>query len=125
MAEKVYVTWEEVEAFLRKVKAAYQDKEVSGVFGVPRGGLIFAVALSHMMKIPLLAAPCKNSIIIDDICDSGETMLHYYKNSSGDGKGHSHIVTMYYKQNSLGVVPEFYDKEKHDAWIVFPWEKEE
>lgn len=125
MADKVYVQWEEVEAFIGKVKASYQGKGITGVYGFPRGGLVLAVMLSHRMGIPLLAAPCKNCIIIDDICDSGETLLHYDRNSSGEDKKAYHIVTMFYKQNSLGVKPELYDKEKDDAWVVFPWEKED
>lgn len=117
------VSWELIEYYIEKVKEFYQDKEVSGVYGIPRGGLIFGVLLSHKMNIPLLLAPIENCIIIDDICDSGETLLHYAKNSSGDKVNKYHITTMYYKENDL-VKPEFYLKNKLENWVVYPWEED-
>lgn len=84
-------------------------------------GLIFAILLSHKMNIPLLQAPIENCIIIDDICDTGESLVHYNKNSSGIDKPKYHITTMFYKSNEL-VEPEFWIKEKENKWIVYPWE---
>ena len=125
MPEKRFVTWAEVENFIDEVAEAYKGQNIKGVYGIPRGGLVLAVMLSHKMRVPLLGAACDNCIICDDICDSGETLLHYYLNSSGDGRPRYHIATMFYKQNKLGVEPEFHKEEKDDAWIVFPWEKED
>lgn len=121
MVMKEYVKWEEIEKYIESVSKHYQDQKISGVFGLARGGLIFAVMLSHKMNIPLLTAPVENCIIIDDICDSGESLLHYYKNSSGNKVNKYHITTMYYKNNDL-VLPEYYFKEKGDKWIVYPYE---
>lgn len=120
---KEYVEWAEIEEYLKKVKQQYEGQRITGVYGIPRGGLIFAVILSHMMNIPLLLAPVEDCIIIDDICDSGESLVHYYKNTSGNKKNKYHITTMYYKENNL-VKPEFYLKEKENKWIVYPWEEE-
>lgn len=118
---KVNVIWEEIEDYINRLNDLYKDKNITGVYGIPRGGLIFAVLLSHKMNIPLLQAPIENCIIIDDICDTGESLLHYYKNSSGDKINKYHITTMYYKENGL-VKPEYYLYEKKDKWIVYPWE---
>jgi hypoxanthine phosphoribosyltransferase len=120
---KEYISWYNIEEYIKEVENFYKDKNITGIYGIPRGGLIFAVILSHRMNIPFLAAPIDNCIIIDDICDSGESLLHYYKNSSGDKINKYHITTMYYKQNGL-VKPEFYLKEKEDKWIVYPWEED-
>lgn len=120
---KNYVSWSDIELFIDKVSNEYKDKNITGVYGLPRGGLIFAVMLSHKMNIPLLMAPTENCIIIDDICDSGESLVHYYRNSSGNELNKYHIVTMYYKDNEL-VQPEFYMNKKEDKWIVYPWEVE-
>lgn len=119
---KEYIKWKDIEEYLKAVKERYSSEKITGVYGIPRGGLIFAVILSHMMNIPLLLAPTENCIIIDDICDSGESLVHYYKNSSGNKNNKYHITTMYYKENNL-VVPEFYLKEKENKWIVYPWEE--
>ncbi len=119
--EKEFVTWGDIEEYVRKVAEFYKDSNVSGVFGIPRGGIIYAVLLSHIMNIPMLMSASENCIIVDDIADSGETLIHYQNNSAGNKKNNYHITTMYYQESS-SVKPEFYYKEKKDKWIVFPWE---
>lgn len=119
---KKYVSWEEVERFVLEVSEHFQNKRLNGVYGLARGGLVLSVMLSHSLDIPLLNAPTSDCLIVDDICDSGESLLHYFKNSSGDKKKKNYICTMYYKPNELGVIPDYYMNEKNDAWIVFPWE---
>ena len=115
---KVNVSWEDIEQYIDDVCDHYKNKNITGVYGLPRGGLIFAVLLSHKMNIPLLGSPIENCIIIDDICDTGESLVHYYKNSSGLEKPKYHITTMYYKENDL-VKPEFYTYKKDDKWIIY------
>lgn len=118
---KRYVSWKDMEDFLSTVVEKYKDKKLTGVCGLPRGGLIFAVVLSNRLNIPMLYAPVKGCLIVDDICDSGESLLHYYKNTSGKKLDYE-IVTMFYKENKLGVKPDYWFMEKGDDWIVFPWE---
>ena len=45
-----------------------------GVYGVPRGGLCLAVALSHALEQPLLAEPQPDALIVDDIYETGRTL---------------------------------------------------
>ena len=121
---KMYVSWNMVDEFIDIIKMKYKDHKFTGVYGLPRGGLIFAVILSHRLGVPMLMAPVKGCLIVDDICDSGESLLHYRKNSSGeDIEGWYTIVTMFYKENKLGIVPDYYMIEKKNDWIVFPWEE--
>lgn len=120
---KVNVSWLDIEKYISNVAERYKNKKISGVYGIAKGGLIFAVLLAHRMNIPLLQAPYEDCIIIDDICDTGESLLHYYKNSSGIKKNNYYITTMYYKENEL-VRPDYYLFEKKDKWIVYPWEVE-
>lgn len=122
MFVKECVTWQMVEEFISKVIKEYEGVKLSGVYGLPRGGLIFAVMLSNRLHIPMLSAPCQDCLIVDDICDTGESLLHYMKNSSSPDKPQWYTVTMYYKDNELGVKPNFYMHNKEDKWIVFPWE---
>ncbi len=123
MAQKHYVTWDEVEQFITDVAKRYEFAGLTGVYGIPRGGMCLAARLSYKMDIPLLAAPFKGCLIVDDISDTGETLIHYARNTSGGGvsKGY-HIVTMYYRNGSL-VEPEYYKYTKEEKWIVFPWEE--
>lgn len=119
MKEKV--NWEEIEKYIDNVNDFYRDKKISGVYGLARGGLIFAVMLSHKMNIPLLLAPTSNCIIIDDICDSGESLIHYTTNRYDENK--YYITTMYYNKKS-NIKVDYYMKEKEDKWIIYPWEVE-
>ena len=118
--EKVTMTM--VKKFIKDVAKHYKDANVSGVYGIPRGGMILAVYLSYKMNIPLLLAPYENCIIIDDISDSGETLKHYRYNSSGQESHKYHIVTMYYNESSA-VKPDYFRYYKTDKWIVYPWEE--
>lgn len=121
MDEQKLVTWEEVTDFIVAASNHFSNEHVSGVYGLPRGGLVLAVMLSHAMKVPLLMAPAEGCLIVDDICDSGESLLHYVRNTSGDGERKYSITTMYYKEGA-SVTPDFYFRHKFNAWVKFPWE---
>lgn len=121
MTEKEFVTWEDVENFITFV-VRNTTTPVTGVYGLPRGGLVLAVMLSHRLHVPMLMSPVENCIIVDDICDSGESLLHYMKNSSGEKENYT-VATMYYKPNRLGIKPDMWSILKGDKWIVFPWEE--
>lgn len=123
--KKEYVTWDQVDRFADRLVKKYKDVPLSGVYGPARGGLILAVIVSHRLHIPMLAAPSKNCLIVDDICDTGESLIHYYKNSSALEKPLYFIATLWYKKNDLGVVPDTWEYEKKNEWIVFPWEDKE
>ena len=113
--EKVYVTWSDVEEFI-KFLASHTDnfKNITGVYGPARGGLVFAVIISNRYNVPFLGAPQPGCICVDDICDTGDTALAWRH------KGYT-IATMFYKRESK-VVPDLWMYEKQDKWIVFPFE---
>lgn len=119
--EKVYVTYEQIVDFIDKLAEELNSKNIkpSGVYGVPRGGLLFAVLLSYKMDIPLLMHAAKGCVIIDDIADSGRTLQHFTENDTQFNK--YYIATMYYHKRST-VKPDFYLYEKEDKWIVYPYE---
>jgi hypoxanthine phosphoribosyltransferase len=63
-------------------------------------------------------------LVVDDICDSGETMADVV--SAYRDKGHNVIsVALYYKTGSV-FTPDFYWQHipKDSGWITFPWEIE-
>ena len=121
---KVFVSWKEISKFIEDVEKDIKSKKLkpSGVYGPPRGGLVFATLLSYKMNIPLLLNAAKDCIIIDDIADSGRTLYHFTENDTQFNK--YYIATMYYHQRSI-VKPDFYKFEKNDNWIVFPYEYDE
>jgi len=120
---KRYVKWAEVDQFVREVSKKYEESGFDGVYGLPRGGLVFATMLSHRMNLPLLMAPTKHCLIVDDICDSGESLVHYVKNSSNpEDKSENAICTMFSAESQTDVVPDFYMLQSYGNWVVFPWE---
>lgn len=111
MVEKYYVTWSDVETFVNVLvdKVKFETKKFSGVYGLPRGGLIPAIMISHALDIPLLLAPCNNCLIVDDIADSGRSLYHFTENDTQFND--NYIATMFYHERSL-VKPDFYLYEK-------------
>ena len=121
---KIYVSWKAVEDFVATVDKIVRNQypAVTGVYGLPRGGLVLAVMLSHKLSIPMLMSPTPGCLIVDDICDSGESLIHYVKNSSSPNKPKYVTVTMFHKDNALGVVPNIYWKKKGEDWVIYAWE---
>ena len=120
--EKVYVSWKDMEEFAESLiqEMNKQNFKPTGVYGVPRGGLILATLISYKLDIPLLMNASKGCLIVDDIADSGRTLIHFTENDTQFNK--YFIATMYYHKRSI-VKPNYYKYEKNDKWIVFPWEE--
>lgn len=120
---KIYVSWEDIEKYLNAVVADIKAKGLkpSGIFGLPRGGLIYATWLSYKLDLPLLSHAAKDCIIIDDISDTGRTLYHYRPNRAQFNS--YYITTMYWVEDSL-VKPDFYLYEKKATdWVVYPYEE--
>ena len=107
-------TWEEFDKSVELIANKCKLLEFSGIYGIPRGGLCLAVALSHKLKIDLLSKPIKNSLIVDDVYETGIT-LKTYKNIAG-----AKFFVLFSKKNPTWW-NSVYISEKSD-WIVFPWE---
>ena len=109
-----YFTWSEFDESVEKIAKECKFLELSGIYGIPRGGLCLAVALSHKLKLNLIAEPIKNSLIVDDIYETGIT-LNKFKDTEG---------AMFYVLFSK-IKPTWWNavhiSEKKE-WIVFPWE---
>ncbi len=120
--EKVYVSWNDFEEFVDSLVQEMKKRKFkpTGVYGIPRGGLILATLISYKLDIPLLMNASKGCLVVDDIADSGRTLYHFTENDTQFNK--YFIATMYYHQRSI-VKPDYYKFEKADKWIVFPWEK--
>ena len=110
----IHFTWEEFDRSVEHIAERCKLLEFSGIYGVPRGGLCLAVALSHKLKINLISEPIENSLIVDDVYETGIT-LDTYKNIEG-----ANFFVLFSKTN-----PTWWNSvhlsEKSD-WIVFPWE---
>jgi hypoxanthine phosphoribosyltransferase len=113
----VYYSWKEFSEDVGKLVNLLQPKffcQFDGVYGIPAGGLVLAVCLHHQLELPLLLAPTKDTLVVDDIVDSGRTIAHYIL------KG-NFTASLFYKENNI-CAPYIWLRKKTDAWIHFPWE---
>ena len=109
-----YLTWNEFDKSVEYIANKCKFLELSGIYGVPRGGLCLAVALSHKLKINLISEPIKSSLIVDDIYETGFT-LNTFKDIEGA------LFFVLFSKVSPKWWNTVYTTGKND-WIVFPWE---
>ena len=109
-----YFSWEEFDKSVEHIANKCKFLKFSGIYGVPRGGLCLAVALSHKLKINLISEPIKNSLIVDDVYETGIT-LKTFKHIEG-----ATFFVLFSK-----VEPTWWNSaniSEKNEWIVFPWE---
>ncbi len=109
-----FFTWSEFDKSVEHIANECKYLEFSGIYGIPRGGLCLAVALSHKLKINLITEPKKNSLIVDDIFETGTTL-----NTFKDIEGATFFVLF------SKIKPTWWKTvniSKKREWIVFPWE---
>lgn len=78
-SEKEYVSWSNIEQFISSLKDNFNMSSFTGVYAPARGGLVFAVMISHKYNLPFLGDPQKGCLCVDDICDTGDTALAWKK----------------------------------------------
>ena len=114
---KVYLEWSEIHELVnilcKKIITEYPT--IDSVMGLPRGGMIPAVLISHELNLPFVLHPGKNTLVVDDINDTGETL------SKSPG---AYWATLHHKPTSK-FQHNFYAREIQDQWIVYPWERED
>jgi hypoxanthine phosphoribosyltransferase len=120
----VKMSWQEFDRVANNLAVQIKKSRIkfSAICGIPRGGLILAVRLSHLLKIPLtemkgLSFKDKTVLIVDDVADTGETIELFA--SCG-----FITATLFWNPKS-SVKPKFWAKRKSKEWILFPWEADE
>ena len=108
------LNWTEFDQCVYSIYKQCKNKNFEGVYGFPRGGLCLAVALSHSLGLRLLEEPKNNSLIVDDIYDTGCT-LEKIKHLKGS---ETHVWISKKQPTWWNTYKYIKDKE----WIVFPWE---
>ena len=112
---KLFLSWDDINTSIKVLcsKIINDYPNIDSVMGLPRGGLIPAVLISHQLDIPFVIHPGKNTLVVDDINDTGETL------SKAPG---AYWAVLHHKPTSK-FKPNFYAKEVNDQWIVYPWER--
>ncbi len=108
------LTWNDFEVCVAEITKACTKSRLCGVYGFPRGGLCLAVALSHSLHIPLLEEPRANSLVVDDIYETGFTLNKIIELND---------ITAFVWISK--VTPDWWnavETTELDEWVVFPWE---
>ena len=117
IGNKVYLSWDDINILVEDLchTIASSGVQIKSITGIQRGGLIPAVMISHKLHIPFVSRINKDTLVVDDICDTGETL----KNTIG-----MYTATLHYKPTAI-FTPDFYSKEVGTEWIVYPWERKD
>ena len=106
--------WNDFEQAVETLVSRCSEQDFAGVYGIPRGGLVLAVVLSHRLELPLLLEPRPGCLVVDDVYETGQTLAPY-RNLEG-----ARVWVWVSK-----VEPQWWDAALVSAsreWIVFPWE---
>ena len=112
-----YFTWSDFDKSVDYIANQCKNLELSGIYGIPRGGLCLGVALSHKLNVQLIEKPLKYSLIVDDVLETGITLSNF-KNIEGV----NFFVLVSKKKPKWWKTVNLSLKEE---WIVFPWENKE
>ena len=113
---KIAVSWWDMSDLIKDLgeKIPFEVPLADSIYGIPRGGLIPAVMLSHKLGLPLVDTIGKNTLVVDDICDSGVTL----KKSPGQ-----FTAVLYHKPHTSIFTPDIWAREhKGHEWLIYPWE---
>jgi hypoxanthine phosphoribosyltransferase len=117
MSNKIYYSFEKVTRLVTSLEKQIIESGINftDIHGIKRGGLIPAVMLSHRLDIPYSNKINANTLVVDDICDSGETLNNLTA---------IHTAVLSYKPHTSIFKPNFYGEEfTKDDWINYPWER--
>jgi hypothetical protein len=142
---------EEIYRDLAEIASMINDRDIKidVIVGISRGGLIPARLLSDFLLVPeikivsagfylgpkrrlekpVIISPIKEELngkivlLVDDVADTGETLMEIEKHLYEKGAGKVYTAVIYTKPWNKARV-DFYVK-RTEAWIIFPWERVE
>ena len=121
---KRYLTWTNIHEYLNVLIETIDTSNVIKISGIPRGGLVPAVMLSHSLNIPYISYSAAKELtkeertkvlVIDDICDSGYTVQEAQNYFFKTG-------TLTLRTGSVTSPDYVGGTIDNEDWIVFPWE---
>ena len=122
------IDWGTIDSLIHNiaVKIHTDSPNIQYIYGIPRGGLIPAVLLSHKLGIPLVQNLKNYSLIVDDISDSGNTLREVVERAYNPINNYKyiHTATLFQRENTI-LEPDYTGELiKYNDWLVFPWEYE-
>ena len=117
MVKKIYYTWKMFDNDTKQIVQLIKQRNwnIKSIYGVPKGGLPLAVCLCNALKIPLVNEIGPNTLVVDDISDSGYTLLEL------ETKYITRYITLFIRKTTK-FKPSYHCREVDKEWVVFPWE---
>lgn len=123
--QKTIITPQKLHDDIIKLCKMIPKNNFNFVFGIPRGGLVISVYVSHYCGLEIVSEgeifhlpnPSK-VLIVDDIVDTGKTWDEQYSND-----GFETLAVLYYKPRAICVPTYYVEEVSNDEWVVYPWEK--
>ena len=121
---KLFLSWQWVDDQINKIGDKLEGLNLEFVSGIPRGGLIPAVMMSHAYGIKYISYSSakmlplelrKKTIVIDDISDTGLTMAEADKLKFITSSLCTRVGTKTLPRLSGELI-------SGNEWLVFPWE---
>ena len=122
------MSWKWVDDQIDELAKRLKNRELRYISGIPRGGLIPAIMLSHKLGVTYipfdeakkfgrhdLRFKNEDILLVDDICDSGVTL----EKAPG-----VYTAVLHHKPTSV-FSPSVYAEEVGEEWIVYPWERDD
>ena len=114
-SRKEIIDWVEIQDWVDILSEKIKGKNYTGIYGIPRGGIIIATLLSYRTGLPLLLAPQSNCLIVDDDASTGITLLPYCNRFD---------IALMYKNPNCNIVPTYLYKEYGEVYKVFIWNED-
>jgi len=149
--EKQPVSFYQINFLARSMASKFKGDKITHVIGLARGGLIPATIISYKLNVPLLSYgissykdttktdefkinqfvhfndfKCLKDIdphvlVVDDICDTGDTM-HYIHSKITLAGIKAKYATLFTKKKHRKFLDYYSVVISKNTWIEFPWE---
>lgn len=131
IVNKRFLSWEDFdraveglgELYLQAARNDPRQTQAEGVMGQPRGGLPLAVALSHLLDLPLITKmpPGGTLLWVDDIFDSNIT--YSLALAAAHNQDTDLIALAWFSRYDPPPLARCLERVNSDIWLVFPWER--
>lgn len=110
----MYISWSMFYGLCEQLSKKINREKYSNLYPVMKNGLPVAERLSGYIDLPISYQLKKNSLVVDDLIDSGKTLDQFPDNDK---------AVLFVKNDNENKINYFV--KVLNEWITFPWEKEE